>query len=405
MGYTIIPSDEGVAVAVVVSTYLGAVGVEYAVARASGRSVHRLSDSLANLACGAAHQIANLYYVALVACGYEVLRRHFAITRIERFSVITCAAVFLLLDVIYYWEHRLLHRYRWLWASHVVHHQSREFNFTVALRVSILQVWMTTLSILPFAILGFSPAMVLTAAVVSKFYQFWLHTRLIGRLGVLEWVFVTPSHHRVHHARNPRYLDKNFGGMLIVWDRIFGTFELEREPPEYGAAEPVAASFNPVLANLRPWLGLRRSTAAPAPQLAPRSDTASVAVRVSALLRLVAVVGVLMAMLVSEPPGIARWLVLLPVSFVWLWRQGRVLDGQRANPGADMASVVLAVGAGLVLAVTGTATPVVNAALLGGSVLIVLASMMVGRRVTMEDPDRGGVRSGDTPTSSPCPSR
>lgn len=373
MGYSITPSDEGVAVAVVISVFLCLAGVEYGVARAKRRSVHRFSDSMANLACGAAHQVANLYYTIFVSYGYEFLRHHFAIASIDRFSIRNGVALFLLLDLIYYWEHRLLHARREFWASHVVHHQSGEFNLTVALRVSILQVWMTIMSAVPFAIVGFPCSMTLTVALVSKLYQFGLHTRLIGSLGAIEWVFVTPSHHRVHHASNASYLDKNFGGMLIIWDRIFGTFEPEREAPVYGVAEPVPPSFNPVLANLRPWLALRRAGATARSGSTPQLEVAGMAVKLSAVLRLVAVVGLMMALLLDESAGVLPWLVVMPVSFVWLWQQGRILDGQRPKRAADAASVVLALGAGCFLAVVGGGAGLVTGALLGGSLLVVLA--------------------------------
>lgn len=226
--------------------------------------------------------------------------------------------------------------------------------------------------------------MALTVGLASKFYQFGLHTRLIGRLGVFEWVFVTPSHHRVHHACNERYLNKNFGAMFIVWDRIFGTFEPERESPVYGVAEAAAVSFNPVLANFRPWLALRRGGATAPRGDAPRTDLAgagpaSPAVKVSATLRLVAVVGLMMALLVAEYAGVRQWLIVMPVSFFWLWQQGRVLDGQRVSRTADTASVVLALGAAGVLVVTGAGAPLVSGALLGGAVLVVLASAIVDR--------------------------
>src|SRR5215510_63445 len=346
--------NEGVAVAIGASIFFCLIGVEYAVARTKGWSVYRFSDSVANLACGVAHQVANLSYVTFVAYGYEFLRHHVAIIHIESFSVTNGVAIFLLIDLIYYLEHRMLHRYRVFWASHVVHHQSSEFNFTVALRVSILQVWMTMMSAVPIAILGFPSSMALTAVLVNKFYQFWVHTRLIGNLGAIEWVFVTPSHHRVHHARNERYLDKNFGGMFIIWDRIFGTFEPEGESPVYGIAESVAPSFNPVLANLRPWLALRRSVATAPRECAPPSDVASRAVRISVALRLVAVLGLMMALLLAEATGGAgQWLVVILVAFVWLWRQGCLLDGQRSDRGADAISIVLALSAGVALVVTG----------------------------------------------------
>ena len=137
------------------------------------------------------------------------------------------------------------------WASHVVHHQSEEYNLTVALRQSALPV--SWVFYLPLALVGFPPPMFLAVSAFDTLYQFWIHTRLVPRLGPLEWLLNTPSHHRVHHGRNPRYIDKNHGGTLIVWDRIFGTFAAEDEEPVYGITRPFA-SFNPVWANLHYWV-------------------------------------------------------------------------------------------------------------------------------------------------------
>jgi sterol desaturase/sphingolipid hydroxylase (fatty acid hydroxylase superfamily) len=171
VNYSIKPSNEGVAVAVVIGVFLVLAAVEYGVARATRRSVHRFSDSVANLACGAAHQVANLYYATFVGYGYEFVRDHVALASVERFSLGNVVVLFLVIDLIYYWEHRLLHARRGFWASHVVHHQSGEFNLTVSLRVSILQVWMTMVSVIPIAIVGFPPGMALTVGLASKFYQ------------------------------------------------------------------------------------------------------------------------------------------------------------------------------------------------------------------------------------------
>ena len=137
-------------------------------------------------------------------------------------------------DFCYYWFHRLHHEVRLLWAAHVNHHSSRFYNLSTALR----QSWSTPLTgpifWLPLALLGFHPVMILTAQAVSLVYQFWLHTELIGRLGPFEWLFNTPSHHRVHHGRNVEYLDRNYAGILILWDRLFGSFEPEAAPVDYG---------------------------------------------------------------------------------------------------------------------------------------------------------------------------
>ncbi|MFI4946885.1 MAG: sterol desaturase family protein, partial [Burkholderiales bacterium] len=163
--------------------------------------------------------------------------------------------------------HRLSHEVNAGWASHVVHHQSEEYNLTVALRQSAIPV--SWVFYLPLALVGFPPQMFLVVSAIDTLYQFWIHTRLVGRLGPLEWVLNTPSHHRVHHGRNPRYIDRNHGGTLIVWDRLFGTFAEEREEPVYGITTPLA-SFNPLWANLHYWVEMwdvARRTARPLDRL------------------------------------------------------------------------------------------------------------------------------------------
>ena len=164
-------------------------------------------------------------------------------------------ACFLGVDFFYYWFHRASHRVNAVWATHVVHHQSEEYNLAVALRQGAFQGWFSWVFYLPLALVGFPPLMFLTLSAFNTLYQFWIHTRAIGRLGPLEWVMNTPSHHRVHHACNPKYIDRNYAGTLIVWDRMFGTFKPEEDEPVYGITKPLN-SWNPVWANLHVWVDL-----------------------------------------------------------------------------------------------------------------------------------------------------
>jgi sterol desaturase/sphingolipid hydroxylase (fatty acid hydroxylase superfamily) len=145
-------------------------------------------------------------------------------------------------DFAYYWFHRIHHEVRVFWASHVVHHSSQHYNLSTALR----QTW-TPMTALPFwaglALLGFQPWMILLQQAISLIYQFWIHTERIGRLPApFEFIFNTPSHHRVHHGSNQLYLDRNYGGILIVWDRLFGTFQGETERPRYGLTQNLRTS-------------------------------------------------------------------------------------------------------------------------------------------------------------------
>jgi sterol desaturase/sphingolipid hydroxylase (fatty acid hydroxylase superfamily) len=165
------------------------------------------------------------------------------------------ALLFLGTEFTYYWSHRAGHQVRWMWASHAVHHTPEQIHFASAYRLGPTEVlsggWVFHL---PLFALGFHPLAVGGMMGLNLFYQFWLHTDIVGRLGPLEWVFNTPSHHRVHHASNPEYLDRNYGGVLIIWDRLFGTFAAEqaRTPIRYGLVHPVG-SYNPIRIALHEW--------------------------------------------------------------------------------------------------------------------------------------------------------
>jgi len=168
------------------------------------------------------------------------------------------ALCFIADDLFYYIFHRAAHRVRWFWASHVVHHSSQHYNLSTALR----QSWTNPLSLrfifrIPLFWIGFPPDMVLFCVGINLVYQFWIHTEAIDRLGPIEWIFNTPSHHRIHHATNPRYLDANYAGTLIIWDRMFGTFvpETADDPPQYGIVKNIA-SFNPLRVAFHEWVAL-----------------------------------------------------------------------------------------------------------------------------------------------------
>jgi len=175
-------------------------------------------------------------------------------------------AAFLIDDLRYYWYHRIAHRVRWVWAEHVNHHSSQHYNLSTALR----QSWTGTFTGMfvlqaPIVLLGFHPAVIAFVFGFNLVWQFWIHTEAIGRLPAwFEAVFNTPSHHRVHHATNPRYLDANYAGTLIVWDRLFGTFvpELDEDRPRYGIVKNLG-TFNPIKVAFHEWVGMFRDAAAP----------------------------------------------------------------------------------------------------------------------------------------------
>ena len=173
----------------------------------------------------------------------------------------TWPALILAEDFCYYWYHRAGHEVRLFWASHVNHHSSQHYNLSTALRQSWTTPFTGWVFWVPLLLVGFPVEAVLLQKGISLLYQYWIHTELIGRMGPLEWVMNTPSHHRVHHGRNLRYLDKNYGGIFIIWDRLFGTFEREEEAVEYGLIHNLE-SHNPWVIAMHEWWAIGRDIAA-----------------------------------------------------------------------------------------------------------------------------------------------
>ena len=222
------------------------------------KASYEVKDTAVSLGMGLLSGSAGLLTAgAAAAASIWVYRYH--LFNIPMTAAWAWVAVFLLEDLTYYGFHRLSHERRFWWAAHVNHHSSQHYNLSTALR----QTWTggiagTWALWLPLAFLGFPPSMIAIQKGISLVYQYWIHTEAIGRLPRwFEAVFNTPSHHRVHHARNPRYLDKNYAGILIVWDRMFGTFqpELDEEPCRYGLVKNLG-TFNIVRVAFHEWIGL-----------------------------------------------------------------------------------------------------------------------------------------------------
>ncbi len=234
--------------AVILEIVLGKLG--------KARAHYEGRDTLVSLSLGLGSTLAGLLTAGVVFAATLWVYQHRLFT-IPMSAWWAWAAIFVLEDLTYYWFHRLSHERRFWWASHVNHHSSQHYNLSTALR----QTWTGGLNgswllWLPLAFLGFPPPMIAIEKSISLVYQFWIHTEAVRRLpGPLEAVFNTPSHHRVHHARNPRYLDSNYAGILIVWDRMFGTFVAEDEPPRYGIVKNLG-DFNIVRAAFHEWASI-----------------------------------------------------------------------------------------------------------------------------------------------------
>ena len=214
------------------------IGMEYLFSRSQRKNIFRFENTISNLLMGVFDRIASLFMLPLIYFYYDFLHLHFSLVEVPNTWGWFVVAV-LLSDFIWYFYHRSGHRINLFWGAHIIHHQSEDYNYSVALNLTPFQVVIRVLfwSLMP--VLGFLPEIVLATHLFIGLYQFLLHTTLIPKLGPIEKLFVTPSHHRVHHGSNPEYIDKNYGGILIVWDRIFGTFQEEKTQVVFGITKDI----------------------------------------------------------------------------------------------------------------------------------------------------------------------
>ena len=230
------------------------IGIELAYAFYKKLQYYRFNDSISNLSQGIGSQIIGLFMKTALFFGYSYIFEHWRLFDLPD-TIWVGVILFLGVDFFGYWFHRMSHQVNALWAAHIVHHQSEEYNLTVALRQSWFQGWFSWVFYLPLAFIGFDPLLFVTLSAFNLLYQFWIHTQTIKSMGFLEHILNTPSHHRVHHGSNPKYIDKNHGGILIIWDKLFGTFQKEEEEVYYGITTPLA-SWNPIWANFHYWVVL-----------------------------------------------------------------------------------------------------------------------------------------------------
>jgi sterol desaturase/sphingolipid hydroxylase (fatty acid hydroxylase superfamily) len=246
-------------IALAVPGFFALIGIEMAVARRRRVRVYRFNDAVTDLSCGVASQIEAIFFAATQLAIYALVFARFRV--LELHGAWPWIVAFIGVDFFYYWWHRLSHEVNLLWAAHVVHHQSEDYNLAVALRQSITTGWSSLPFYLPLAVLGVPALVFAITHALSTLYQFWIHTQLVGKVrGPIDWILNLPSHHRVHHAINTQYLDKNYAATLIIWDRIFGTYAEEQETCVYGITKPLA-SFNPLWAEVHYFIELARRTA------------------------------------------------------------------------------------------------------------------------------------------------
>jgi sterol desaturase/sphingolipid hydroxylase (fatty acid hydroxylase superfamily) len=246
-------------IALAVPFFLLALLVELAVDRGRGTGLYRANDAINSLSAGTLSTTIGYFTKLLPLIIWGFVLENFALIDMPLTwfdasprGIALWITAALAWDFCYYWFHRFSHEISVLWAAHAVHHQSEDYNLSTALRQTSTGFLFGWIFYLPLFVIGFPLEVLITVNAVNLIYQFWVHTQVIRRMGVLDRILVTPSNHRVHHAQNERYIDRNYGGMLILWDRLFGTFEDERddEPVVFGVRKPLA-SWNPFWANLQ----------------------------------------------------------------------------------------------------------------------------------------------------------
>ena len=246
-------------IALAVPFFLLSLLIELAIDRLLGTRFFRTNDAVNSLSAGILSTTIGYFtrLLPLVAWGYVLEHLALVDMPITWFDasprgIALWVVAALAWDFCYYWFHRFSHEVSILWAAHAVHHQSEDYNLSTALRQTSTGFLFGWIFYLPLFLIGFPLQVLIMVNAVNLIYQFWVHTQHVRRMGVLDRILVTPSNHRVHHAQNERYIDKNYGGMLILWDRLFGTFEEERddEPVVFGVRKPLA-NWNPFWANLQ----------------------------------------------------------------------------------------------------------------------------------------------------------
>ena len=235
-----------------IPTFMVLILFEALVARRKGMKINRSADMISSLSSGATNTLRDGVKFSFAIISYSWLVEHMTVYKLEPVWLAVVIA-FIVEDFSGYWMHRFNHRVNILWNRHIIHHSSEEFNLSCALRQSISNTLrFAAIFMIPAALLGVPASIFAILGPLHLFMQFWYHTQLIGKLGLLEYVLVTPSHHRVHHAINPEYIDKNYSQIFIFWDKLFGTFqpELKNRQPIYGTLRP-AQTWNPIIINFK----------------------------------------------------------------------------------------------------------------------------------------------------------
>lgn len=244
-----------------IPVFFALIGIELWVAHRRRARAYDFADAICSLALGAMSQVSGIFSKLAVVAIYVAIYEHARLFSLPADSLAVWLSALLIYDFLYYWNHRMGHEVGVLWAAHVVHHQSEEFNLSTALRQPSSYFLLSWIFYVPMAVLGYPPLVFIAVGLIDLLYQFWIHTEQIGKLGWFDRVFASPSNHRVHHGVNDRYLDRNYGGILILWDRLFGTYadEAAEEPVIYGTRSPLRR-YDPIWSNLEVYAALARDS-------------------------------------------------------------------------------------------------------------------------------------------------
>ncbi|MFK7976165.1 MAG: sterol desaturase family protein [Halioglobus sp.] len=241
--------------------FILAIVVEFIYGHMQQRNTYRVNDSISSLSLGVLSQARRFVTLGVGGYVYYLVTEYFSAPLMDASHWFTWVLAMVLYDFCYYWLHRMGHERTILWAAHVAHHQSEDYNLTTALRQTSTGFLLGWVFYLPMFFIGIPAEVVVTVGAINLIYQYWVHTEHIPKLGWFEWFFVSPSNHRVHHAQNDVYMDKNYGGLFILWDRLFGTFqeELAEEPVVFGIRGPLK-SFNPMRALTHVYIDMARDS-------------------------------------------------------------------------------------------------------------------------------------------------
>jgi len=243
----------------IVPVFFLMIATEFCISRMKGRDLYRFQDTVTSLNAGLASQFVNIMGGAFSVYMYSLLVEQFSLLSWDTSQLWVWVFALVLYDFCYYWVHRAGHEVNLFWASHVIHHSSEDFNLATALRQSATGFYFKWIFYFPLAVLGIPTQVFVVVALIDLLYQYWVHTQLVGRMGIFERFLVTPSNHRVHHGQNDYCIDKNYGGIFSIWDQLFGTYADER-PDEmviYGVRKPLR-SWDPVWANVQHYFVIGR---------------------------------------------------------------------------------------------------------------------------------------------------